>query len=252
MTAPLLATGGLALLAAIAVAVSLPGTILPAQRPDSPSVPAPTPGLVRQLLMLGFVVSAGVGIFEVGLALRSKQELGLTPMQIAAMFTLCSLVMILVQGLVFSPLVRPEFTRWLIAPTFAVLAAGLFAVPLAGNLVLMLLMIGGVASRAGILSPNLTYWIAAQAGHKSGAELGKQTAAASLGAAAGSAVGGLLYAVSWLPDAAFILMAGVTLLAVLVALRMPGRLLPAADNSATRARIRPKIAKPFAPKGNPE
>lgn len=252
LTVPLLATGGLALLAAIAVAVSLPGAILPAHRPDSPSVPAPTPGLVRQLLILGFVVSAGVGVFEVGLALRGKQELGLTPVQIAAMFTLCSLVMIVAQAAVFSPLVRPELTRWLLAPGFAILAAGLFAVPLAGNFASMLVVTGAVAASAGILSPILTYWIAAKAGHKSGAELGKQSSAASLGAAVGSAAGGLLYAVSWLPDAAFILMAGVTLLAVLVALRMPGRLLPAADNSATRARIRPEIAKPFAPKGNPE
>jgi hypothetical protein len=32
---------------------------------------------------LAFVVSAGVGVFEVGLALRGKQELGLTRTQIA-------------------------------------------------------------------------------------------------------------------------------------------------------------------------
>ncbi|MDP2738609.1 MAG: hypothetical protein Q8O82_07875 [Pseudorhodobacter sp.] len=91
MTVPLLATGGLALVAAIPVAVSLPGRIIPAQRLDEALVPTPTPRLVWQLLILGFVVSAGVGVFEVGLALRGKQELGPTPVQIAAMFTTCSL-----------------------------------------------------------------------------------------------------------------------------------------------------------------
>ena len=116
LTVPLLATGGLALAAAAAVALSLPGTTVPAHRPDDDSLPAPALRLAWQLLLLGFVVSAGIGVFEVGLALRGKQELGLTPMQIAAMFTTCSLVMIAAQAVVFSPLVRPEFTRWLVAP----------------------------------------------------------------------------------------------------------------------------------------
>ena len=227
LTVPLLATGGLALMAAIAVAVSLPGRIIPAQRLDEALVPSPAPRLISQLLILGFVVSAGVGVFEVGLALRGKQDLGLTPVQIAAMFTTCSLVMIVAQAAVFS-LVRPEFTRWLVAPAFGVLAVGLFAVPLAGSFALMLLVTGGVAASAGLLSPILTYWIAAGAGHKSGAGLGKQTSAASLGAAVGSAAGGLLYDVTWLPNAAFVLMAGVALLAVWPSLRLPGRLMPSA------------------------
>ena len=227
LTVPLLATGGLALVAAIAVAVSMPGRIIPAQRLDEALVPSPAPRLIWHLLILGFVVSAGVAVFEVGLALRGKQELGLTPVQIAAMFTTCSLVMILAQASVFS-LVRPEFTRWLVAPAFGVLAIGLFAVPLAGSFALMLLVTGGVAASAGILSPILTYWIAAGAGHKSGAGLGKQTSAASLGAAVGSAAGGLLYDVTWLPNAAFVLMAGVALVAVWPSLRLPGRLMPSA------------------------
>lgn len=222
LTLPLLATGALALLAATAVAVSLPATIKTVPRPTAAS--APGPQLVLQLLILGFVVSAGVGVFEVGLALRGKQVLGLTPLQIAMMFTLCSVVMIVAQAAVFSPLVRPAFTRWLVAPAFAVLAAGLFAVPLAVSFAWMLAVIGGVAASAGILSPILTYWIAAQAGHKSGADLGKQTSAASLGAAVGSAAGGLLYDVTWLPNAGFVLMAGVTMLAVWSSLALPGRL----------------------------
>ena len=231
LTVPLLATGGLALVAAIAVAVSLSGMIIPAQRMDEALLPSASPWLIWQLLILGFVVSAGVGVFEVGLVLRGKQELGLTPVQIAAMFTTCSLVMIVAQAAVFS-LVRPEFTRWLVAPAFGVLAVGLFAVPLAGSFALMLLVTGGVAASAGMLSPILTYWIAAGAGHESGAGLGKQTSAASLGAAVGSAAGGLLYDVTWLPNAAFVLTAGVVLLAVWPSLRLPGRLMPGA--TATR------------------
>jgi predicted MFS family arabinose efflux permease len=57
----------------------------------------------------------------------------------------------------------------------------------------MLAVIGAVAASAGILSPILIYWISRRAGRAQGAELGKQTAAASLSAAVGSAAGGLLF-----------------------------------------------------------
>ncbi len=222
---PLVATGGLALIAALAVAVTV--RPVPAASVTLPQQAIATaPNVARWLLTLGFVVSAGVAVFEVGLALRGKQELGLTAGQIAAMFTMCSGVMIAVQALVFSPFIKPEFTRWLIAPAFAVMGLGLFVVPIATDFRAMLLVIGAVAASAGILSPILTYWIASHAGHKSGAELGRQTAAASLGAALGSAAGGLLYDVAWLPNAAFVLTAIVVLSAVWPSLWLPEWLVP--------------------------
>ena len=106
LTVPLLSTGGVALVAAVAVAVALPGTIIAAHRPGEEMVPSPAPQQIGQLLTLGFVVTAGIGEFKVGLALRGKQKPGLTPVQTAAMFTTCSLVMILAQASVFS-FVRP-------------------------------------------------------------------------------------------------------------------------------------------------
>lgn len=227
MMVPLAATGALALVAALAVALTV-GPSPGARQEDKVRQTAPraAPQVVRWLLALGFVVSAGVAVFEVGLALRGKQDLGLDPAQIAMMFTLCSGVMIVVQAVVFSPLVRPEFTRWLIAPAFAVMAAALFAVPLTTDFRLMLMVVSAVAASAGILSPILTYWVASHSGPKSGAELGKQTAAASLGAAVGSAAGGLLYDMTWLPNAAFVLTAGLIALAVAPGLWLPGRLVP--------------------------
>ena len=219
---PLAVTAVLALLVALAVAVTVSGatpnaTSTKHDRPDSNAVP----WLVPKLLILAFIVSAGIGVFEVGLALRGKQELGLTQYQIALMFTECSLVMFVVQAVVFSPWMKPEATRWLIAPAFAVLAAGLFLVPRASSFALMLVVIGAVAASAGILSPILTYWISSKAGKTQGAELGKQTAASSLGVAVGSALGGLLFDVTWLPNASFVLITVVTLLAVLLSLGLP-------------------------------
>ena len=177
--------------------------------------------LVPKLLTISFIVSAAIGVFEVGLALRGKQELGLSQYQIASMFTLCSLVMIVMQAIVFSPWIKPETTRWFIAPALAVLTVGLFLVPRASDFTLMLVVIGAVAASAGILSPIITYWISSKAGKSQGAELGKQTAAASLGAAIGSAAGGLLFNVAGLPGASFVLVAALTALGVLLSFSLP-------------------------------
>ena len=181
IAAPLATTAFLSLLSAAAAALTVPQSNWDtevrqynrAARPDAA-------GLVRTLLALAFIVAAGVGVFEVGLVLRGKQELGLTQYQIAMMFTECSLVMFVAQAVVFSPWVRPETTRWFIAPALAVLAAGLFLARQASDFMLLLAVIGAVAASAGILSPILIYWISSKAGKAQGVELGKQTAAASL------------------------------------------------------------------------
>ena len=117
-------------------------------------------------------------------------------------------------------------TRWFIAPALAVMTVGLFLVPRASNFTLMLLVIGAVAASAGILSPIITFWISSKAGKTQGAELGKQTAAASLGAAVGSATGGLLFEVTWLPNASFLLVTAFTAFGVLLSLGLPKILAP--------------------------
>jgi MFS family permease len=216
---PLALTAMLALLVALAVAFAVPsgeGHIRPHKAIGS-SVERTT-RLVPKLLILTFIVSSGVGAFEVGLALRGKQELGLTPYQIALMFTECSVVMFVMQAIVFSPWFKPAMTRWLITPALATLAVGLLLVPWAPDFTLMMVAIGAVAASAGVLSPILTYWISAKAGSAQGWELGKQTAAASLGVTLGSAAGGLLYNVAILPGAPFILTAGLALLGFLLSL----------------------------------
>ena len=229
---PLAGTAVLSLLVAVAAALTIPGT-KPGEAAPQREQPAPQIGrwLVPRLLALSFIVSAGIGVFEVGLALRGKQELGLTQTQIALMFTECSLVMFVVQAMVFSPWVKPATTRWLIAPAFAVLAAGLLLVPRASDFTLMLAVIGAVAASAGILSPILTYWISSKAGKFQGAQLGKQTAAASLGVAVGSATGGILFNVAWMPNASFLLVTALTALAVLLSVGLPKVLVARRSNT---------------------
>jgi predicted MFS family arabinose efflux permease len=224
---PLAATALLAFIVACGVAFAVPsGKGHDRSQATADASVDKTVGLVAKLLILSFIVSAGVGVFEVGLALRGKQELGLAPYQIALMFTECSLVMFVVQALVFSSWVKPDTTRWLIAPALSVLATGLFLVPQASDFTLMLVVIGAFAASAGVLSPILTYWISAKAGSAQGWELGKQTAAASLGVTVGSAVGGLLFSVVALPGASFVLTALLAVVGFLLSLKLPHLLVP--------------------------
>lgn len=224
LAAPLMATALLAFLAGLTVALALAGGAAGAGAGGKKAAltgPAGNRAIVPRLLVLTFIVSAGVGVFEVGLVLRGKQELGLSASQVALMFAECSLVMFAIQTVVFSPWFKPAGTRRLIAPALAVLAAGLFLVPRAPDFTLLLPVIAAVAASAGLLSPVITYWISISAGRAQGWELGKQTAAASLGMTAGSAAGGLLFNVTVLPNAAFVLTAGLVLLGFLLSVRLP-------------------------------
>ena len=231
---PLAGAAVLALLAAIAAMLAVPRQAAVGARPERDQQPAlyPEKWLVPRLLALAFIVSAAVGVFEVGLALRGKQELGLTPYQIAVMFAECSLVMIIVQAIVFAPWIKAETTRWFIAPALAILSIGLFLVPRADDFAMMLLVVSAVAASAGIISPILTYWISSKAGHAQGSQLGRQTAAASLGAAIGSAAGGLLFNVAWLPNASFVLITGLIVVGLLISLGLPKMLMKRNDDDA--------------------
>jgi predicted MFS family arabinose efflux permease len=233
----------LAVFAGLAVASAVPDR--QGSGRAKPAAGAPMTGaawVVSKLLVLTFIVSASVGVFEVGLVLRGRQELGLSPYQIGLMFSECSLVMFLVQAIVFSRRVKPDTTRWVIAPMLALLAAALFLVPRAADFPLLFLVVGGVGASAGALSPVLTYWISSKAGSAQGWELGKQTAAASLGVTVGSAAGGLLFKVAALQGASFVLIAGLVMLGLLLSLGLPRALVPrglggnGAPNGPTGAR----------------
>ena len=216
---PLAATAGLAFLTSSAVGLTVRSRGGSERSPKIPVTAVQTiVPLASKLLFLTFIVSASIGVIEVGLALRGKQELGLSPYQIALMFTECSLVMIVMQAIVFSPWFKPDATRWVIAPSLFVLVVGLLLVPVASNFTMILVVIGSVAGSAGILSPVLTYWISAKAGSAQGRDLGKQTAVSSLGVTVGSAAGGLLFNVGSLPGISFILTAGLVTVGFLVSL----------------------------------
>lgn len=146
------------------------------------------------LLVLSMLVMFGIGSFEVGLALQGQQVLNLGPREIGWMFAECSLVMILVQVFVLAPLLK-RFGRGLLAPAFLTMAVGIALLPLAATYPMLIVGVGLVAGASGVLIPSLAYLVSLAAGTRQGMALGKQTAAASLGQAAGSAVAGWLFAV---------------------------------------------------------
>lgn len=213
----LAATGSLALLGAALVARVFPHD-KPRDGAVTPLAPGPEDraGGGLRLLTLSFIVSAGVAIFEVGLALRGQHRGGPGEGEIAAMFLACSLVMLAAHSLVFSPWVRPAATRWALGPALAVLAGALFLAPRANGFALMLASTSAVAASAGVLAPVLAYWTSRGAGAERGRQIGRQTAAVSLGAAVGAAMAGLLRDLRWLPDAPSAVMAALTGAAVLV------------------------------------
>ncbi|MGT2467625.1 hypothetical protein ACVOMV_26300 (plasmid) [Mesorhizobium atlanticum] len=183
-----------------------------------------TAWLVPKLLSIAFIVSAGIGVFEVGLALRGKQELGLTPFQIALMFTECSTGDVRRPGdRIFAlgqarndTLVHRTSPRYPGGRTISRSSCFQLCAHACGD------WRSGGERRYSL--PILTYWISRKAGNAQGAELGKQTAAASLGAAVGSAAGGLLFDVAWLPNASFLLVTLLTALGILLSFGLPSRL----------------------------
>jgi MFS family permease len=159
---------------------------------DTP--PPPDRSSLPGLLALSLLVMFGIGSFEVGLALQGQQVLNLGPREIGWMFAECSLVMILMQVFVLAPLLK-HVGSGLLAPAFLAMAVGIALLPLAATYPMLIVGVGLVAGASGVLIPSLAYLVSLAAGTRQGMALGKQTAAASLGQAAGSAVAGWLFAV---------------------------------------------------------
>jgi MFS family permease len=216
-----------AMIASVVVRLFVPTRVAEAPVQGSSEGLQPHIGDARTILILraiSFLVAAGVGVFEVGLALRGNQELRMPPVQVALMFTVCSLVMFVVQAIVFSPKISPSWTRWLIAPALGVMAVALLLIPATSEYITLLTTVSVVAASAGILSPILTYWTSLESGKTKGAELGKQTAVVSLGQALGSVAGGSLYSFAIIPAAPIVVIALLLAAAAMTALKLPRKL----------------------------
>lgn len=234
---PFLAASGLAMLASCMVWAVVPDDAHRKTKQQLTVEKQIDHAAVLRLWVIAFVTSVAIGAFEVGLSLRGKQVLGMDASRVGLMFAECSLVMFVVQTLVFSPLVKPDVTRWFLTPALALLAISLAAVPLATGYLSTTIAVALVAASAGILSPIVTYWVSLGAPETQGADLGRAAAAASLGQTIGSAAGGLLFNLSALPGASFTVTAIVVSVGLMASFRLPKLLQPSlvADRRSMQA-----------------
>lgn len=165
---------------------------------EPPREPATTANVAsapatRLLLLLSLLVMFGLGGFEVGLTLQGQQRLGLTPGQLGLVFFECSLVMAIVEVLLFAPLAHRLEGRGTVVVAFLVMAIGVGWLTTVTGFDELWWRVGLIAASSGFLIPLLTYRISLAAGAAQAATLGAQTAAASLGQALGSAGTGWLF-----------------------------------------------------------
>lgn len=178
------------------------------------------------LLLVSAVVGGALGAFEVDLAVRGRQSLGLGAGELGLLFAECMLVMMLAQAAAFNRWVRPRRSWRLIAPATLAVGLALLLVPIASSRLELAIGTGAVAAAAGILIPLVAFWIATVGGRMRGLALGRQAAVASLGQAAGSGLAGFLSQAEGTASGGVILAAGAALVTGLMALRFGRRLEP--------------------------
>jgi predicted MFS family arabinose efflux permease len=235
---PLAIVAALSFIGAAAVCCLAPDGVRPPSPPEE-KYEVGSPGTLRHLLALGFLTALGLGVFEVGFTVRGTQELGIGPAGIALLFAECSLVMFAAQAVVFSPMLGPDLTRWLVAPLLAVMAVSLLLVSWTRNFASVAVLIGAVAVSAGVLSPALTYWISLGSGPRRGQALGRQSAVASLGQSVGSVAGAALISIGSQPGAPFVLTGTLIAIGAASAFRLAWTLAPAPQAEVAEPLVRP-------------
>jgi len=180
----------LSALAGIAVAVWLPKRVARAEVPAKVDSHALRESRLARTTpaVLVLIVMFGLAAFEVAITLRGQQLLGWSPSQIGLLFAECSAVMILIQGVLFSLLIKHVPTGWLLGPGILAMIVGLILMPTPANYDGILLLVMLISAGTSVVTPMLTYWASIGAGLAQGAALGKQTAASSARPSTTSAV----------------------------------------------------------------
>ena len=111
------------------------------------------------------------------------------PEALGLMFATCMVVMLIVQAIAFSPLVKPATTRWLIAPMFAVMGLGLALIPVVAGPDSLFAATGMVAAAGGLLTPVLAYWVSWISGRGASSERAMRRMPASRAFSSRSRVG---------------------------------------------------------------
>lgn len=214
-------------LAAMAAALRTHG----GERPHHPStrlaiaehLVAPRSTLVR-LAFGAAVAGLAMGAMEVGVAVRGREAFALGSAGIGVMISGCSVVMIVVQMLVFRPKRHAAALWQLLAPSFLLSALALALLGI-GNLWILTGVVVLVGAGGGILLPVISLWLvqAAREGVR-GFHLGLSAALNALGQALGALAAAVMYRSQspqwWL----MIAIVGLVSLATWVSYRVPKRM----------------------------
>lgn len=132
--------------------------------------------------------------FELGIVLQGQQHVNLSSRDVAWMFAECSIAMLLVNGVLFFTSLLDKVAPRLLASAGLFLAIGGLAVlGQHQSQVWMYIGIGMMATGTGFVLPVISYLAAGAAPQTLGTTMGALAAAAGLGQALGSSVGGWLF-----------------------------------------------------------
>lgn len=165
------------------------------------------------LFLLGLTLAGqfGLTVFESTFALYAQEKLSYGPVETGIAFMICGLVMAVFQIVAVGYLARSMRPFSQIVLGFGLMGLGITLLLFTRNLFPVLATVGLLSLGMALITPNLAALVANRGGQHTGAVLGIQNAANSLGQVGGTVFGGLLFA--WQINAPYVF-AGAFLLAV--------------------------------------
>ena len=171
---------------------------LPAQHtPDAAATKdatTPAEGRTAALCWLSGTVTLVLAGFELGIVLQGQQHTGMSSRQVAIMFAECSLVMLVVNALLFlTGLLEKISPRILIGAGLLLAMSGLSVMAWHSAQAWLYIGISLTSAGTGLVLPVIAYLAAGVPRQKLGMTMGALAAAAGLGQTLGLSVGGWLF-----------------------------------------------------------
>jgi MFS transporter, DHA1 family, tetracycline resistance protein len=146
------------------------------------------------ILALYFIVTAAFSSFEATFALFSERRFGFTAATIGYLFAFIGGVLALVQGVLVGRIVGRVGERRLIPIGIGIIGLAIAAVPFAGTVPMLVVVLGALALGMGLNSPSLSSMVSRLSDPADqGGILGLAQSLASLGRVVGPAWGGFLF-----------------------------------------------------------
>jgi len=180
-----------------AIMLGLAGT-LPVSRAATRPIknkPADAPkGRLSQLCWLSGIVTFVLASFELGIVLQGQEHASVSSRQIAMMFAECSLVMLVINALLFlTGLLEKVAPRRIMTVGLILAIAGLVMLAMHRSEAWVYFGISLTSAGTGLLLPVIAYLAAGTSREHLGSTMGGLAAAAGLGQTLGSAIGGWLF-----------------------------------------------------------